>query len=127
MDMRVTNRPEAPAENTSETRARPRRRRLVLWLVIVGLLLALFLGAMVGFDLFRQKMIANFFAANVPAPVPVSAVVATSESISDYLDGIGSIVAVHQVSVAPEVSGAITKILFESGAQVKAGDPLVQL
>jgi len=34
---------------------------------------------------------------------------------------------VHQVSVAPEVSGAITKILFESGAQVKAGDPLVQL
>ncbi len=59
--------------------------------------------------------------------MPVSAVAATSESISDYLDGIGSVVAVHQVSVAPEVSGRITKILFESGANVKAGDPLVQL
>jgi membrane fusion protein, multidrug efflux system len=128
MDMRVTNRPEdVPAQNTSPTRARPRRRRLVLWFVIVGLLLVVFLGAMVGFDLFRQKMIANFFAGNVPPPVPVSAVAATSESISDYLDGIGSIVAVHQVSVAPEVSGRITKILFDSGAEVKAGDPLVQL
>ena len=127
MDMRVTDKPEAPAENTNQTPARPRRRRLVMWLLIVGLLLVVFLGGLVGFDLFRQKMIANFFASNVPAPVPVSAVTATSESISDYLDGIGSIVAVHQVSVAPEVAGRITKILFESGTQVKAGDPLVQL
>ncbi|HYV88210.1 MAG TPA: efflux transporter periplasmic adaptor subunit, partial [Candidatus Polarisedimenticolia bacterium] len=87
MDMRVTDKPETPAENTSQTSARPRRRRLVMWLLIVGLLLVVFLGGLVGFDLFRQKMIANFFAGNVPAPVPVSAVVAASESISDYLDG----------------------------------------
>jgi multidrug efflux system membrane fusion protein len=128
MDMRVTNKPdETAAEQSGQMRRRPSRLRLGVWLVIMGVIVVLVLGAMVGFDLFRQKMIAQFFASNVPAPVPVSAVVVKSESISDYLDGIGSIVAVHQVSVAPEVGGRVTKILFESGAEVKAGDPLVQL
>ena len=41
--------------------------------------------------------------------------------------GIGSIQAVHQVSVAPEVAGRIVQIFFESGATVKSGDPLIQL
>ncbi len=128
MDMRVTNKPGEPsADAAAENRPRPSRRRMVVWFVIISAILALVLGAMVGFELFREKMIAQFFAGNVPPPVAVSAVPATSEAISDYLDGIGSIVAVHQVSVAPEVEGRITKILFESGAEVKAGNPLVQL
>jgi multidrug efflux system membrane fusion protein len=128
MDMRVTNQPgDTPAEQGGQTRRRPSRLRLGIWLAIMTVIVVLVLGAMVGFDLFRQKMIAQFFAGNVPPPVPVSAVIAKGESISDYLDGIGSIVAVHQVSVAPEVGGRVTKILFESGAEVKAGDPLVQL
>ena len=126
MDMRVTKTGEA-AGAIGETRARPSRGKLAVRLVIMIVLLALVLGGVVGFDLFRQHMIAQFFANNVQPPVPVSAVPAASESISDYLDGIGSIVAVHQVSVAPEVGGRVTKILFESGAEVKEGDPLVQL
>lgn len=126
MDMRVTNKP-GEADSDPAAHKRPSRRRFITWLVIVSLLLVLVLGGLVGFDLFRQKMIAQFLANNVQPPAAVSAVLATSESISDYLDGIGSVVAVHQVSVAPEVGGRITKILFESGAEVKAGDPLIQL
>jgi multidrug efflux system membrane fusion protein len=34
---------------------------------------------------------------------------------------------VHQVTINPEVGGRVTKIFFEPGAVVKAGDPLVQL
>src|SRR5579871_3267588 len=102
MDMRVTNKPGEPsADSAALGRRRPTRRRMAVWFVIVSLVLVLVLGAMVGFELFREKMIAQFFAGNVPPPVAVSAVPATSEAISDYLDGIGSIVAVHQVSVAP--------------------------
>ena len=33
----------------------------------------------------------------------------------------------HQVTVNPEVGGRVTKIYFEPGQTVKAGDPLVQL
>ena len=128
MDMRVTTKPgQSPGETGEEARPRPPRRKLILRLTIMALLLALVLGGLYGFDLFRQKMIAQFFASNVPPPTPVSAVVVTGESVAEFLDGIGSVVAVHQVSVAPEVNGRVTKILFESGADVKAGDPLVQL
>jgi multidrug efflux system membrane fusion protein len=124
MDMRVTAK---PGENVDEVRVRPPRRKLILRLSIMVVLLVLVLGGLYGFDLFRQKMIAQFFANNVPPPTAVSAVAVTSESMSDYLDGIGSIIAVHQVSVAPEVVGRITKIMFDSGSEVKAGDPLIQL
>jgi membrane fusion protein, multidrug efflux system len=128
MDMRVTTKPgEPPAGTADEARQRPPRRKLILRLAIMALLLLVVLGGLYGYDLFRQKMIAQFFANNVPPPTPVSAVAVTSESMPEYLEGIGSVVAVHQVSVAPEVNGRITKILFDSGAEVKAGDPLLQL
>jgi len=128
MDMRVTTKPgESSADSAHEARPRPPRRKLIIRLTIMALLLLLVLGGLYGFDLFRQKMIAQFFANNLPPPTPVSAVAVVSEAMPDYLDGIGSVVAVHQVSVAPEVNGRVTKILFESGAEVKAGDPLVQL
>jgi membrane fusion protein, multidrug efflux system len=35
--------------------------------------------------------------------------------------------AVKQVTVAPEVAGRVTQIMFEAGQTVKAGDPLVQI
>jgi len=128
MDMRVTTKPgESPAGTADEAHQRPPRRKLILRLAIMALLLLVVLGGLYGYDLFRQKMIAQFFASNAPPPTPVSAVAVTSESMPEYLEGIGSVVAVHQVSVAPEVNGRITNILFESGAAVKAGDPLLQL
>jgi membrane fusion protein, multidrug efflux system len=44
-----------------------------------------------------------------------------------FATGIGSVTAIHQVTINPEVGGRVTKIFFEPGATVKAGDPLVQL
>ena len=53
---------------------KPRARpvRMVRWFIIVGLLLALLVGALVGFNAFRSHMIAQFFANNKPPPTPVS-------------------------------------------------------
>ena len=50
-----------------------------------------------------------------------------TQSVPRSAPGIGSIVAVHQVTVNPEVAGRVTKIFFQPGQTVKAGDPLVQL
>ena len=44
-----------------------------------------------------------------------------------FATGIGSVTAVHQVTINPEVGARVTKIFFEAGAVVKASDPLVQL
>jgi multidrug efflux system membrane fusion protein len=103
-------------------------RRKVLWrLGLVSLALALVGGGLYGFDQFRKTMIAKFFAGNVPPPASVAAEVATVGALPRFLEGIGTLAAVHQVTVAPEVAGRITAILFEPGAMVSAGQPLLQL
>jgi membrane fusion protein, multidrug efflux system len=103
------------------------RPRTVRWLVIVGLLLAVILGALYGFNRFRERAIAQFFAANKPPPAQIAAVVAQSQAVPRFARGIGSLAAVHQVTITPEVGGRVAAIPFTPGAFVKAGDPLVQL
>jgi multidrug efflux system membrane fusion protein len=110
---------------TEKPRARP--VRMVRWLIIVGLLLALLVGALVGFNSFRAYKIAEFFANNRPPPSPVTVAEAKSEVIPNLLTAVGDLAAVHQVNVTPDVSGRITDIMFTAGATVKAGSPLVQL
>jgi membrane fusion protein, multidrug efflux system len=101
--------------------------RTIRWLVIVGLLLAIVLGGLYGFNRFREHAIATYFANNKPPPAQISAVEAKTEAVPRFATGIGSIAAVHQVTINPEVGGRITKIFFQPGTSVKAGDPLVQL
>jgi multidrug efflux system membrane fusion protein len=62
-----------------------------------------------------------------PPPTPITAVVAETHPVPRFLTGIGTLQAERQVTVAPEVGGMITAILFTPGATVAAGDPLVQL
>jgi membrane fusion protein, multidrug efflux system len=101
--------------------------RMVRWFIIVGIVLALLVGALVGFNAFRGHMIAQFFANNKPPPVNVSVAEAKSEVVPNLLVAVGGLAAVHQVDVTSDVSGRITKILFTPGAAVKSGAPLVQL
>jgi multidrug efflux system membrane fusion protein len=108
-----------------KSRARP--VRMIRWFIIIGLLLALLVGALVGFNSFRAYKIAEFFANNKPPPSPVTVAEAKSEVIPNLLTAVGDLAAVHQVNVTPDVSGRITDIMFTAGATVKAGSPLVQL
>jgi membrane fusion protein, multidrug efflux system len=108
-------------------KAHKRPVRLVRWFIIVGLLLTLLVGGLVGFNAFRSKMIAQFFANNKPPATSVSIAEAKSEVIPNLLTAVGDLAAVHQVNVTSDVSGRITDIMFTAGATVKAGSPLVQL
>jgi membrane fusion protein, multidrug efflux system len=108
---------------------KPRARpvRMMRWFIIVGLLLAVLVGGLVGFNAFRTKMITQFFANNKPPPATVSVVEAKTEVIPNLLTAVGDLAAVHQVNVTSDVSGRITDIMFTAGSSVKAGSPLVQL
>src|SRR6266567_3835896 len=108
---------------------KPHKRpvRMLRWFIIVGLLLTLLVGGLVGFNAFRSKMIAQFFANNKPPPVSVSIAEAKSEVIPNLLTAVGDLAAVHQVNVTSDVNGRITDIMFTAGSNVKAGAPLVQL
>ncbi len=120
------DRREAVARERVEAAPAP-RPKLVRWFLIVGLLLALVLGGLYGFNRFRDQAIKDFFASNKPPPAQIAAVKATSETVPRSASGIGSLAAVQEVAVTPEVGGRVTDILFEAGEAVKAGDPLVQL
>ncbi|HXB81483.1 MAG TPA: efflux RND transporter periplasmic adaptor subunit [Bradyrhizobium sp.] len=108
-------------------KVRTRPVRMVRWFVIVGSLLALLVSALVGFNAFRSKMIAQFFANNKPPPATVTVAQARSEVVPNLLTAVGDLAAVHQVNVVPDVPGRVTEIKFTAGASVKAGSPLVQL
>jgi multidrug efflux system membrane fusion protein len=110
---------------TEKPHARPVRMKR--WFIIVGLLLAVLVGGLVGFNAFRSHMIAQFFATNKPPPATVTVAEAKSEVIPNLLTAVGDLAAVHQVNVTSDVSGRITDIMFTAGSSVKAGAPLVQL
>jgi multidrug efflux system membrane fusion protein len=124
--MTITTQDSAPPRATVE-KPRPRPVRLVKWFIIVGLLLALLVGALVGFNSFRAMKIAEFFANNKPPPTLVTAAEAKSEVIPNLINAVGDLAAVHQVNVTSDVNGRITDIMFKAGSTVKAGTPLVQL
>jgi multidrug efflux system membrane fusion protein len=101
--------------------------QMMRWFIIVGSLLVLLVGALVGFNAFRNHAIAEFFANNKPPPASVTVVEAKSEVVPNLLTAVGDLAAVHQVNVTSDVSGRITDIMFTAGASVKEGSPLLQL
>jgi multidrug efflux system membrane fusion protein len=127
MDGEVT--PVTAPELTPLARAAPppSRTKRLRWFIGIGLLIALVLGILYGFNAFRSHMIATVFATMKPPPAQISAVTATSEAVPHFGAGIGSLAAVHQVTITPEIGGRITEINFESGAKVNAGDKIVQI
>jgi membrane fusion protein, multidrug efflux system len=120
--------PERAAQQPGTAgRAAPARPKTVRWFVTVALLLAVVLGGLYGFNQFRAHAIATFFAQHKPPPAQISVATVATVSLPRFAAGIGSLAAVHQVTVNPEVGGRVTKIFFEPGQSAKAGDPLVQL
>lgn len=125
---------EAERKARHEARAEPvtspaRRKpvRTTRWFIIVGLLLAILVGGIWGFNAFRSHMIAQFFATHKPPPVTVAVAEAKQEVLPNLLTAVGELAAVHQVNVTTDVNGRVTQVLFEAGSSVKKGDPLVQL
>jgi multidrug efflux system membrane fusion protein len=105
----------------------PLRHPKMLWrLALMLAIVVLLLGALYFFRGMRDAAIKSIFSRPQP-PIVVAMTTAQSETVPRFLAGIGTIAAVHQVTVAPQVGGMITRILFQPGQSVKAGDPLVQL
>jgi len=132
--MTITTESNMPAKTESNVSARvagekPKTRpvKMTRWFIIIGILLAVLVGGLVGFNAFRSHMIAQFFANNKPPPVTVTAAEAKTEVIPNTLRAVGELAAVHQVNVTSDVNGRITDILFTAGTHVTKGTPLVQL
>jgi multidrug efflux system membrane fusion protein len=99
------------------------KRRLFL----MGLFLVVVFGALFGWNLFKKIQMGKSMANYAQPPVVVNAVTVSARQIPRALDAIGSLEAVHQVTLSPEIDGRITQLYIQPGATVKAGQPLLQL
>ena len=91
------------------------------WIVLVG-----FVALCVAVSAWRAVRTAPAPAAQ-DAPVPVTAMVVRAARVPMSLEAIGTLRAVREVMLTPEIAGRVVAIHFEAGARVGAADPLVDL
>jgi membrane fusion protein (multidrug efflux system) len=96
-------------------------------LFIAIVLLAIVVGGIVGFNMFRDKMITQFFATMQPPPATVSTVVVKPMSWSPGIEAIGTVNAAQGVDLTVQTSGVVETILFKANQRVEKGASLVQL
>jgi membrane fusion protein, multidrug efflux system len=96
-------------------------KRLIL--TLLGLALLIGIPALIKLQQFQAM-------AGMQMQMPPETVTATqvrSERWADTVTATGSLVAVQGVTVSAELGGKVSRIAFESGDRVKAGDLLVRL
>jgi len=97
-------------------------RRLFPYAVTLALLTGAF-GAVFAWRMGRE----GSHAAYARPPTPVAAMVIRPETLPQAVEALGSLQAVRQVTLAPEVAGRVVALHFEAGMAVAEGAPLVQL
>ncbi|MBZ5654395.1 MAG: efflux RND transporter periplasmic adaptor subunit [Acidobacteriia bacterium] len=97
------------------------KRMLLMLSVMVALVTAL------GFIKFKQVETAVHAGAFQPPPEAVTSVVAQREQWPATMGVIGTMEAVHGVTVSADLPGIVERIRFDSGQSVRAGDVLVEL
>jgi len=98
-------------------------KRMVIMLILTGVVL----GGVFGFQMFKASMIEKVMASLANPPQTVSTTVAASQDWRTGIEAVGSLRAVNGASISAEVPGIVSALHFESGADVKSGDLLIEL
>ena len=96
-------------------------------MIIMLIIAAVVLGGVVGFQTFKNKMIAQGMKGSANPPQTVSTTVAVESTWQPTVEAVGSFSASKQAALSAEVGGLVTAIYFDSGQRVKDGQPLVEL
>jgi membrane fusion protein (multidrug efflux system) len=98
-------------------------KRMVIMLVAV----AVVLGGIFGFQLFKAAMIKKFMTAMASPTQTVSATKASTSPWQPKLEAVGTLRAVKGADLSLEVSGVVDAISFNSGDDVAEGAVLLKL
>jgi membrane fusion protein, multidrug efflux system len=96
-------------------------------LIIAVVLLTLVGGGLVGFNIFRDRMIAEFFENMPSRPATVSTVEATPVEWQPTIAAIGTANASQGVDLSVEAGGIVREIAFAPNEDVSAGRVLLRL
>ncbi|RQM73973.1 efflux RND transporter periplasmic adaptor subunit [Aeromonas jandaei] len=97
------------------------------WMAIMLLIAIALFGSVIGFNLFKQKMIAKYMANRPEPDFPVTAMVTKAQDWIPTIEAIGFIEPNQGVTLSTELAGTIDAITFESGKPVKADQRLLSL
>jgi membrane fusion protein, multidrug efflux system len=97
-------------------------KRMFIMLGVAAVLLSA-----LGFMKFKQVQTAVQASAFQPPPEAVTSVVAQRQEWPSTMSVIGTMEAVHGVTVSADLPGTVARINFDSGHAVHAGDVLVEL
>ncbi|MBL0547161.1 efflux RND transporter periplasmic adaptor subunit [Aeromonas jandaei] len=97
------------------------------WMAIMLLIAIALFGSVIGFNLFKQKMIAKYMANRPEPEFPVTAMVTKAQDWIPTIEAIGFIEPNQGVTLSTELAGTIDAITFESGKPVKADQLLLSL
>ena len=98
-------------------------KRMVFMLAAV----ALVLGVIFGFQVFKGMMIKKFMAQMASPPQTISTSKASYDEWQAKIDAVGSLRAVKGADLSLEVAGVVDTISFNSGDDVKEGAVLLKL
>jgi membrane fusion protein (multidrug efflux system) len=98
-------------------------KRMIIMLALV----AVVLGGIFGFQMFKAAMIKKFMSAMASPPQTISASKATTSDWQSNIEAVGSLRAVKGADLSLEVSGVVDAISFNSGDDVAAGAELLKL
>jgi membrane fusion protein (multidrug efflux system) len=97
------------------------------WMAIMLLIAIALFGSVIGFNLFKQKMIAQYMANRPEPEFPVTAMVTKAQDWVPTIEAIGFIEPNQGVTLSTELAGTIDAITFESGKPVTADQLLLSL
>jgi len=95
--------------------------------IIAIIFLIIVCGGIVGFNLFRDRAIEQFFANMPVATLAVSSQTVEPITWTPGIEALGTVSASEGVDLTVEAPGIVKEILFSPNQQVKAGEVLVQL
>ncbi|SJM33565.1 efflux RND transporter periplasmic adaptor subunit [Mesorhizobium delmotii] len=95
--------------------------------IIAFILLVLVCGGIVGFNLFRDNAMQQFFATMKPPAATVSTTIVKPTEWTPGVEAIGTVSAVRGVDLTVETAGIVKDILFHANQKVEANAALLQL
>lgn len=112
---------KAAGEGVARVASSARRRTvsIIVWLLILGGL------GYLGWGYFKKTETATRVRPDLA--IPVLAATPRVEDVPVYLDGVGTVRALNNVTVRAQVNGKLLSVNFKEGQDVKAGDVLAEI
>ncbi len=100
----------------------PKKKHVWPWLILLVLIGAVFYGA-----LRHGKKNASMGRGAFAGPITLTTATAKKGDIGVYLSALGTVTALHTVTITSQVTGVITSVHYREGQFVRKGQPLIDI